>query len=79
MIEVKIQLFGHLTKYLQKRPNSDQWQIPVGLDLNGLLEHLSIPADEVWIISVNDTLVKDWATKLQTGDSVRIMAPVAGG
>lgn len=62
--------FGRVTKVL----------VPVapGMTIAALLEQLSVPAKEVWVVALNGETVKPDAT-LNGGDSVELFSPVAGG
>ena len=68
---------GELTSYFG-RVNRVQVPITPGMTIAALLEQLGVPAKEVWVHALNGETVKPDAT-LNSGDSVELFSPVAGG
>jgi sulfur carrier protein ThiS len=75
---ITIHPHGELTTYFGRSYGGVPVTIPPGISIDGMLEHLGIPADEVWLVAKNGETVKRDAT-LNAGDTVELFAPVAGG
>ena len=69
---------GELTTYFGRSYGGVPVSIPPGISIDGMLEHLGIPAKEVWLVAKNGETVKRDVT-LDAGDTVELFAPVAGG
>lgn len=55
-------------------------ELPEGAEFSSLASHLGIPESERFVVSINDTLVPEpLQHKLEEGDKVIIMAPLAAG
>ena len=74
---VTVHPHGELTSYFG-RVTKVQVPIAPGMTIVALLEQLSVPAKEVWVVALNGETVKPDAT-LNGGDSVELFSPVAGG
>jgi len=76
-MRVTVTVFGELRRYL---PDGDtvQVEVPEGATVADVLAHVGIPADQVWMSAVNDTVVKP-DHRLSPGDHLEVFHPVGGG
>lgn len=80
---IELRLFGELREYLPpgasgKRPRVE---VPDGLDVLGLIEHLGIPyeaGEGAIVVALNDE-VADHHAPVRDGDVVSMFPPLAGG
>jgi thiamine biosynthesis protein ThiS len=52
--------------------------VPIGLTVDQLLDHLGVDPGDVWMSAVNKDVVKS-SHVLADGDAVEVFAPVSGG
>jgi len=77
-MEVSVRVFGDLIRYIPSRKDSLEINIPSSCSVKDLLERLSIPDGEVWMVTVNGQHVKNDYI-IHENDEVMIFAPVTGG
>jgi molybdopterin converting factor small subunit len=82
-VTIELSLFGELRQHLPEGATGrrSRVEIPDGLDVFGLIEHLGIPyeADEgLIVVAINDQ-VADHHAPIRDGDRVSIFPPLAGG
>ena len=83
-MDVSVKLVGTFAKYA---PDGSQGnEISVGIDdgmtVGRLTQNLGLPADQPYMVSVNDELVPivdRGSRSLEAGDSVKIIPPLKGG
>jgi sulfur carrier protein ThiS len=69
---------GELTTYFGRSYGGVPVAIEPGITIALFLERIGVPANEVWLVAKNGETVQRDAT-LQSGDTVELFAPVAGG
>ena len=79
-MKIQLKLYGNLRRL---SPGGQagapmEVELPDGATLQGLVDHLGIPAEETKVAFVNG-LVRDWAYELKAGDKVGVFPPVGGG
>ena len=78
LIRVSVRLVGDVRRLSHEPPDGLVCELPAGAAIAELLAAVGIPADEELVIGVNGVLAaRD--TKLQTGDHVLLVTPMAGG
>jgi len=77
-MEVTVKLYNRLRDYAPGNDNTFSIRLPVGAQLNDLLQRLNIPPTVQRTILVNGRRVDEKAT-LFTGDEVVMMSPIEGG
>jgi molybdopterin converting factor small subunit len=83
-MKVTIQLFGGLREMLPQGSdfNRGEIELPNGASLQVLLEQLSLPQDENYLVLMADEKIhpQDYAaTELKNGDEVVFLPPIKGG
>src|SRR4051812_50227319 len=69
---------GELTTYFGRSYGGIPVSIEPGITIDGLLERLGVPANEVWLVAENGETVKR-AARPQPGDSLEIFPPAPRG
>ena len=77
-MNIEVRLFGGLRVYASDRGRQFTLELPEGATVQDLLAALGIPPGEVWLVSLDETLVKDDHV-LHDGDRVMLVEPVGGG
>lgn len=75
---IKVHPHGELTSYFGRSYGGVLVPIEPGISIDGLLERLGVPLDEVWLVAKNGEQA-DRDSPLHAGDSLELFAPVAGG
>lgn len=78
-MRVTVKLYGTLRR-LSNEGTPGLWvgEVPEGLDINGLIEHLGTRREEVAAAAVNGT-PQELSYRLNEGDLVVLVTPVGGG
>jgi molybdopterin converting factor small subunit len=85
-MQINLWLWGHLPQFLpagaaESNP-SDQCrkrELPEGMTLRGLIDHLGIPDWTVELVSLNGVLIKDLETVIKEGDTVGLFPRILAG
>ncbi len=76
-MQIAVTLHGELTRFLASRDRAVV-EVPEGSTVSEALRRLGVPANQVWMSAVNGDMVAP-DTPLKAGDSLEVVAPVAGG
>jgi len=77
-MKVAVQFFGDLRKYLRQGQEVINVDIEAGGTIGGLLQRLGVEKGEVWVVSLNDSIV-DEMSQLVEGGKVLVFPPFEGG
>jgi molybdopterin converting factor small subunit len=77
-MKVRVELQAYLEKFSPNGAPRFELELPDGATVDRLLRELAIPDDETQVIIVNNESV-DFERRLQDGDEVILIPPLAGG
>ena len=79
-MRVHVTAYGDLRRYLpaDQRDTGASLALPDDATIVQLLDALSLPYHDTWLIGVNDAIV-DIDHALHDGDAVELMLPIGGG
>ncbi|MBE3519396.1 MAG: MoaD/ThiS family protein [Firmicutes bacterium] len=75
---VKAKIYGDLVRFIEGQKEVVTVQLREGAVLSDLLRALGIPADEVWMASRRNQIIRE-EDVLMDGDEVSLFDPVLGG
>ncbi len=84
MPTVQVKLVGALVRFLPADAAEDQAQVALaaGASVDDLIAQLGLPAQQRYLVAVNDDFIAKTTTAthiLDSGDRVMIMPPLKGG
>lgn len=79
-MRIHVRLFAGLNRYATNRPSGIPFdtELPEGSNVEALIRHLGLPADEVKVVFVNGR-AQPLDLALKDGDEVGIFPPIGGG
>jgi molybdopterin converting factor small subunit len=85
-MQINLWLWGHLPQFLSaagaETYPSDQCrkrELPEGMTIRGLIDHLGIPDWTVDLVSLNGVLIRELETGLKEGDTVGLFPRILAG
>ena len=77
-MDVRVVGYGSLYRWLSSGERGESVTIKPGASIRELTESLGIPADEIWMVTVNGQKAS-LEKILQHHDEVRLFSPLGGG